>query len=218
MTPEEIDAIYEKDIKILYGKILSSLIETELHHGDDIYDELQELKQANRKLVGLIKNLGNISPSMTRYLKSSNQYIRSEYETISSDILTALLLAYTIEFQDESIDKLEHIAKLERLIEEGDITKNTRFNKLVAEKHINQTMATALLNDTYLKKLILQNIFELVRYHSLRELQKQVKDEDTSELKGNKWIQKFRKKAPNKTEKIIEKLTKKEQKILKKLE
>jgi len=38
-------------------------------------------------------------------------------------------------------------------------------------------MAMALLNDTYLKKLILQNIFELVKYHSLRELQEQVKQE-----------------------------------------
>ncbi|MCH8518280.1 Na/Pi symporter [Candidatus Gracilibacteria bacterium] len=216
LQTEEIDMIYERDIKVLYGKILSSLIETEIRHNDEIYDELQELKHANRNLVSLIKNIGNISPSMIRYLKSTNLSIRSEYETISSDILTALRLAYTIEFQDENIDKLEHVAKLERLIEEGDITKNTRYSKLVAEKHINQTMATTLLNDTYLKKLILQNIFELVRYHSLRELQKQVKDEDVTK-KSNKWIQKFRKEPENKAEKIIEKLKQKETKISKKL-
>ena len=119
-----------------------------------------------------------MSPSMIRYLKSSNESIRKEYEIIVNDILTALRLAYMIENQDENIDKLEHIAKLERIIEEGDITKNTRYSQLVSDKKINQTMATALLNDTYLKKSILQSIGELVKYHSLRELQQEVKIEE----------------------------------------
>jgi len=217
LTSEEIDILYEKDIKVLYGKILSTLIESEMRHADEVYGELQDLKHTNRHLILAIKNISNMSPSMIKYLKSTNESIRSEYEIIVGDILTALRLAYIIESQDENIEKLEHIAKLERLIEEGDITKNTRYSKLVADKKINQTMATALLNDTYLKKSILQSIGELVKYHSLRELQEEVKTEEAS-ARTNKWIDKFRKKPNAKAEKIIEKLTKKEQKITKKLE
>jgi len=59
-----------------------------------------------------------MSPSMIRYLKSTNDFIRSEYETIVLDILTALKIAYDMDTQDKNIDKLEHIAKLERLISE----------------------------------------------------------------------------------------------------
>ena len=217
LTVEEIDIFYEKEIKILYGKILSSLIEAEMHHGDQIYDELQELKHINRNLISLIKNISNISPSMIRYLKSSNRYIQQEYEIIIWDILTALHTAYSINKESSNANKMEHIAKLDRLIEEGDITKNTRFSRLVADKNINQTMAAALLNDTYLKKLMLQNIYEVAKYYWLRELQKQAKDQNISKNK-NKWIQKNQNIAGDKIEKIVEKLRKKEIKILTKLE
>lgn len=159
-----------------------------------------------------------MTPSLTRYLKSSNDAIRNEYEIIAQDILQALRIAHQVNLESDNTLKLEHIAKLERMIEEGDITKNTQYSKLVAEKRINQTMATALLNDSHLKKLILQSIFELIRYHSLRELQKQVRSEDMVEAVRNKWIDKFRKKDPDKTEKIIEKLKRKQQKISKKLD
>ncbi len=216
LTREEVEALYDKNIKTLYGKILSTIIESEIRHGDEVYDDLQDLKHANRHLVLMTKNISNMSPSMIRYLKSTNLSIRNEYEIMARDILTALRLAYIVEKRDNNIDKLEHIAKLERLIEEGDITKNTRYSQLVADKKINQTMATALLNDTYLKKSILQNIGELVKYFSLRELQEEVQSEESSK-QTNKWIDKFRSKPVENTEKIIEKLKKKEQKIQRKL-
>lgn len=189
-----------------------------MKHGDEVYEFLQDLKHNNRNMVLILKNLGNMSPSLIRYLKSSNEAIRSEYEIITRDILAAFQLAYMVELQDEGIDKLEHIAKLERMIEEGDITKNTRYAKLLSEKTINQTMATALLNDSYLKKNILQSIFDLIQYHSLRDLQTQVKQEDREDLMSNKWIYKFRKKPIDRAEKIIEKLRKKEKKVKKKLQ
>jgi len=217
-SAEEVDVVYEKNIKILYGKILSSLIEAELAHSDVLYREFQELKQINRNIVSVIKNIGNMTPSLTRYLKSTNEAIRDEYESIARDILQALYIAYEIENEGDNTLKIEHIARFERLMEEGDITKNMRYSTLVAEKRINQTMATALLNDTYLKKTILQLLFDLVKYHSLRELQKQVKEEENPSYQKNKWIDKFRKKSPDKAEKIIEKLRKKEKKISKKLD
>lgn len=67
---------------MLYGSILTSLIEAEMHHGTGIYDDAQKLKHANRMLVSLIKNLGNMSPSAVRFLKSSNLAIKQEYEYI----------------------------------------------------------------------------------------------------------------------------------------
>ena len=57
MNPEEVDTLYEKDIKILYGKILATLIDSELRHGDEVYENLQELKHTNRHLVLALKNI-----------------------------------------------------------------------------------------------------------------------------------------------------------------
>lgn len=219
---DEIDHLYEKEIKTLYGSILTSLIEAETRHGNTLYEEAQTMKHANRMLISLIKNIGNMSPSAIRFLKSSNQAIKQEYEIIMSDIILALSISNTIRLSTQNIEKLEYIAKLERLIDESDKLYTSRYSKLVGEKHINQTMAMSLLNDTHLKKTILLDIFELTRFLYFADIETQVQQENTSKStspikKHNKWIGKFRYSRNIEPESIIDKLRKKERKLIKSL-
>lgn len=79
----------------------------------------------------------------------------------------------------------------------------------------------SLLNDTHLKKTILLDIFELSRYHYFTDIQLQVQEEKISEStqiqKNNKWIWRFRDSRNIEPETIIDKLRKKERKLIKDL-
>lgn len=218
LPEDEIDSIYDEKIKVLYSHILTVLIDTELQQGQDVYSSLQKLKHINRSLVSSIKNIENMSPSFTRYLRSSNTSIRQEYENIIDDILQVLHISHKISISKDPAETLELFAHMQRLIEQKDITKNSHYSKLVGEKKINHTMATALLNDTHLKNTILGYIFEIHKYFYMEETQKKAAL-DSGELQNtNKWIQAFQDIPKDDTESILETLQKKQWNIQKKLE
>lgn len=134
----------------------------------------------------------------------------------------ALSISQVISQSEQTLIKLEYIAKLERLIDESDKLYSSRYTKLVSTKQINQTMAMSLLNDTHLKKTIILDILELTRYHYFSDIQEQVKQEESIKHEKDsenihKWIGKFRTSRHIEPENIIDKLRLKERKLIKTL-
>jgi len=155
-----INQFYTNKIKSLYGEIIkfSALAQDGMEEEDK--NKIYDLKLASRNIVEAIKDIRELHKNITIYLKSDNEFIEEEYNSIRIGI--ANILNTINELRDEE-DELEVISTLEVLkddLNELEYLRNDKIDSLIRENKINKKMATSLINDTSFAYDISKNLIQ----------------------------------------------------------
>ena len=173
-TLQDINKFYETKIKYIYGELIkfSTLAQDYMDEIDK--DKVYDLKLASRNIVESVKDMRDLQKNMFHYLKSSNEFIKDEYNHLRINI------AQTIEAIEEvkQSDDLDTVAQLELLrdkIKQLKSMKNNKIDTLIRENKIDSKMATSLINDSLLtydvvKKLVAVATILWINNKEIREL------------------------------------------------
>lgn len=144
-----IDDIYNKKIKALYGDIIHfTTIAQQSMPDSESQTKAFKLKNTAKNIVEAFKDVKEIQKNIEKYAKSKNQYLKNEYNFIRAEIAKTLDTIFSLQ---NNSDDLEVVSKLELLKEEIkrlDIINNGRIDNLIRENKIDTNMATSLINDS----------------------------------------------------------------------
>jgi len=150
LIPVDIDRIYSTQIKSVYSEILE--FATRLQSGTQLDEtEIEAVRNiliADRKLVLVVKKVKPLRQNIERYLGSPNLAIRREYNVLRHRILKVTRMIHRL--QDSEIPS-RYFAKLEKQrqkLEQYDVLRNGRVDKMLLNHEIDREMATSLMNDS----------------------------------------------------------------------
>jgi len=150
LIPVDIDRIYSTQIKSVYSEILE--FATRLQSGTQLDEtEIEAVRNiliADRKLVLVVKKVKPLRQNIERYLGSPNLAIRREYNVLRHRILKVTRMIHRLQ---DSENPSRYFAKLEtqrEKLEQYDVLRNGRVDKMLLNHEIDREMATSLMNDS----------------------------------------------------------------------
>ena len=145
---EDIDELYEKKLKALYGSIVEYVIASRGGYAKGrMREELNMIRQAGQHVVEAVKGVKHLKKNLTKVMKSDNQYVKKEYDRLRRQIITVLRdidEARNAQGPSRSVLPLDQV-KLE--IEEKTREFSHGLDKLIRKEHIDVQIATSLMND-----------------------------------------------------------------------
>jgi phosphate:Na+ symporter len=145
---EDIDDLYERKLKALYGAIVEFVIHTRGGYVEGrAREELNEIRQAGQHVIEAVKGVKHLKKNLIRFMQSDNSFIRKEYDKLRGLIVRVLK---EIDKVRTAEDPSEHILSLDQLkldIEVKTDKISNGLDKLIREDHIDVQMATSLMND-----------------------------------------------------------------------
>ncbi|WP_290704748.1 Na/Pi symporter [Amphritea sp.] len=162
MLQQDIDDIYERRIKSIYADIVVFISQSQSSMGaPDHLDRLLQLREVGRDLVETIKGIKHLQKNLNIYTVSANPDIRQEYNNMRiliCRVLQELEVIRTGEDESATILSLDQI-KVE--INERDIIKTGRLDRLIREHRISAPMAISLMNDSAYYQEICRNLIHM---------------------------------------------------------
>jgi len=180
--PVDIDAVYERNVKILYGAIVAFISEAQTRITPEYSEDLYALRTAGRHIVEAVKDIKHLNKNMSVYVVSDNEHIRGEYNQFRLQVGTILreLGGLRDDAQDPENMALLNLDSMIAMVEEGDIVSNGSLDRLIRKGLITPEMAISVMNDsayTYdvsMKLIEMGGILFAARAMELREVERAV--------------------------------------------
>ncbi len=158
---EDIDELYEKKLKALYGAIVEYVISSRGGYADGrMKEELNTIRQAGQHVIEAVKGIKHLKKNLTRVMRSDNKYIKKEYDRLRRLIITVLRdieTARNAEGESRSVLPLDQI-KLE--IDEKTSEFSHGLDRLIRKERIDVHTATSLMNDISYSREICWDLVE----------------------------------------------------------
>ena len=149
MISIDIDAVYERNVKVLYGAIVGFISEATTRIEPEQAEDLYALRTAGRHIVEAIKDVKHMRKNLEIYSLSDNEHIRREYDLLRiqlGNILRELGKLREDSANPENITLLD-LDRLRLDAENSDIVANGKLDQLIRDGLITEQMATSLMND-----------------------------------------------------------------------
>ncbi len=146
--PIDIDTFYQYKIKNLYGEIIDFSTKAQSDMREEDIKLLYKVKLANRDIVEAVKDTQYLQKNLEKYLHSSNEYIKIEYENIRKNLIELLRAVSGILTMQEETGIVLSLSKIKLATKKNDIILNGGLDKLVRNDLITNEMATSLMNDS----------------------------------------------------------------------
>ncbi len=159
--PINIDTFYNYKIKNLYGEIIDFSTKAQSSMEESDIKLLYKVKLANRDIVEAIKDTKHLQKNLSKYLKSSNTYIKEEYENIRKRLTELLRNINTIATTQEDEEIVLLLSKIKLDTKKNDIILNGGLDKLIRNNLITNEMATSLMNDSSYTNDISKNLISM---------------------------------------------------------
>lgn len=208
----DIDRLYGEKIKILFWEIMDFSAQAQAKNPWEYFEEFSIIRRANLNIIETVKTLKHIQRNLERFLNSSNQSIKTEYEKIIFDMIYVITEISKIKEVSEHQKKIKILASIWKYISDNDIINNWKIDELIRNKIISNEMATSLIKDTNYKNEICNKLLLVWEILYNRELFKETENKRKYKNKDN-WISKRNKKL----EKLISKFKKKKSNLKAKL-
>ena len=152
---EDIDELYEKKLKALYGAIVEYVIGSRGGYAKGrMKEELNSIRQAGQHVIEAVKGVKHLKKNLTKFMLSDNELVKKEYDRLRRLIITVLRdieTARNAQGPSRSVLPLDQI-KLE--IEEKTREFSHGLDKLIRKEQIDVQIATSLMNDiSYCKEI-----------------------------------------------------------------
>lgn len=160
-SPVDIDDFYNKKIKGIYGDIITFAAKAQSKMSPETIEELYKIKLANRDIVEAVKDTKHLQKNLVKYSKTSNIYIKEQYDLIRIGLADLLRNINIISNSNEEDVVLLTISKMKLHAERYDIVANGIIDDLVRESKITKEMATSLINDSSYAYDITKNLIAM---------------------------------------------------------
>jgi len=163
-THTNIDEIYYKKIKIIYGAIVKFGSKAQKKYSEPGYiSVINDSIEACRYFIEVVKDVKDLQYNVLHYSNSDNQVISSEYNKLRKRIAKFIrLVFYYQNFEltkpiqkNTEEDLLESINQERALLEEyleksksKDVLHNGSLPQLILDKKLTDEMVTSLINDS----------------------------------------------------------------------
>jgi phosphate:Na+ symporter len=145
---EDIDDLYERKLKALYGAIVEYVINSRGGYSDGrLKEELNTLRQAGQHVIEAVKGVKHLRKNLNRFMRSDNRFTMKEYNRLRRLIITVLRKIEATRMsasESKSALSLDHL-KLE--IEEKTREFGKGLDDLIRKECIDVQTATSLMND-----------------------------------------------------------------------
>jgi len=192
VIPIDIDAVYERNVKVLYGAIVAFISEAQSKITSEYSEDLYALRTAGRHIIEAVKDIKHLNKNLSKYAASGNDHIRGEYSQFRLQVGT--ILRELGGLREDALDPdnmgLLNLDGLIAMVEEGDVVSNGSLDRLIRAGLITPEMATSVMNDsayTYdvsMKLIEMAGILFAARGMELREAQHsmQLDDQEMDEI------------------------------------
>ncbi|MDB9961131.1 Na/Pi cotransporter family protein [Oceanihabitans sp.] len=157
----DIRELYATKVKHIYGEIINYATKAQsiLDLNEAQNKHITEIKIANRKMVEIIRDVGELSRNVTLYLNSENKYIQKEYDKLRKKVAKVLRVIHRFRTEKDNEKHYQVLLKLSQEAKESIHKGNLEFDRLIREDRITVDMASSYVNDSdnvndMIKKLI----------------------------------------------------------------
>ena len=145
---EDIDDLYERKLKALYGAIVEYIITSRGGYSEGkLNEEMNSIRQAGQHVIEAVKGVKHLRKNLTRILQSDNQYAKKEYNRLRRLIITILRQIEVARKADDPLGSVVPLDKLKLDIEEKTREFGQGLDELIREGRIDVHTATSLMND-----------------------------------------------------------------------
>ncbi len=182
----DVRELYLSKVKTIYGEIITyaTNAQSALKLSEAQNNRVLEIKVANRKMVEIIKDVGELNRNVSKYMDAENPYIQKEYNRFRKKMVKVLRVIYQL--RSEQMTEAYH-KKLQNLrtISKKEIEKGPDLNSLISENKITTDMASSLVNDhDHLHEVIKKLIDVAQLLYSSKDPLMEVEEDDASSLKA----------------------------------
>ncbi|MCF8394529.1 MAG: Na/Pi symporter [Melioribacteraceae bacterium] len=157
-----IDDLYFKKIKIIYGRIIESATSVQsLNISEDELKRIYKIKDAVRLIVEVVKFLKIIQPNMAKFIVSENELIKIEYNTLRRKIAKVIREIYKAQTSENPESHFNNLMEIKTKLEKHDVMMSGSLDKLIREQSITREMATSLINDSGIVRDICTNLISI---------------------------------------------------------
>ena len=167
------DELYNNRFKEIYSQIIDYAILAGANAKPEQLSKFMDIRRAALIMAEALKDMKNTQPNIYRYITSSNQYAKEEYDKLRVEMLESLRIMYKIASIKDPDDLETQIKNLRKIYYEYD--SEFDFDILIINKKITNKMATSLMNDTALMKNITKGMLKVaemifIHHHSNEKL------------------------------------------------
>ncbi|WP_435412907.1 Na/Pi cotransporter family protein [Psychroserpens mesophilus] len=145
----DVDKLYYKKVKTIYGEIIRYAITAQndltLNKKENI--AISDIKIANRKMVEIIKDAGELNKNINLSLDLDNPYMLKEYDGFRKKIIKVLRIIYLFRKAEDTEVYAKKLFNLKKEAKENIRKSNKSIDKLIRENLISAEMASSLFND-----------------------------------------------------------------------
>lgn len=154
----EIESLYRKNLKGLYGEIITFISKAEINTQADYINSFYNLKLSNRNIIEAVKMTQALQKNLCIYVKSDNKNIKEQYIKMVKRVAKLIRRVKEIETMQNKEDALNSLNRAKKILAKNDIVANGKLDKLIRQNLITNEMATALMNDSAYTNNIIKSL------------------------------------------------------------
>lgn len=157
----DIDDVYEKNIKGIYGAIISFISKASFTAEMEQTGRIHWLRSANQRIVEAVKDIKHLRKNLVHFIVSSNKQIRTEYNLLRLQIATLLRELDGLRHAAPDSTHLLSLDVLKLTLEEDYKLLNNRLVDHIRQGKITPEMCTSLMNDAGYAYSVARNLIEI---------------------------------------------------------
>jgi len=152
---EDIDDLYERKLKALYGAIVEFVIHTKSGYTEGkLREELNQIRQAGQHVIEAVKGVKHLKKNLARFIRSDNAHIKREYNKLRRLILLVLREIEAVRTTQDDSESIVSLDQIKLAIEKKTDNISDGLDELIEKDYISVPMATSLMNDlSYCKEI-----------------------------------------------------------------
>ncbi len=156
----DVRGLYLSKVKNIYGEIIryATNAQSTLKLSETQNNRILEIKVANRKMVEVIRDVKEINRNVTMYSSSSNEKIKSEYDSYRKLTVKVLREIYNLPLNGNIEQYQQSLMDLRKRTNKKLKEHNVEIDHLIREKSITTDMASSLVNDNDNVRGMLNNL------------------------------------------------------------
>ena len=148
VVDEDIDDLYERKLKALYGAIVEYVIDSRGGYSDGtLKEEMNSVRQAGQHVIEAVKGVKHLRKNLTKALQSENDFVMKEYNRLRRLIIKVLRDVETTRVAERGSASVLPLDKIKLEIEEKTAEFSHGLDTLIRGNHIDVQTATSLMND-----------------------------------------------------------------------
>ena len=145
---EDIDDLYERKLKALYGAIVEYVIRSRGGYAKGrMREELNSIRQAGQHVIEAVKGVKHLRKNLIKSLQSNDPIIRKEYDRLRKLILKIMREIDVVRKTDIDSESALPLDRLKLEIEEKTRQFSEGLDTLIRKERIDVRTATSLMND-----------------------------------------------------------------------